>query len=131
MAQWQIRAGATLLMPTGNAGDHLHIVLNDPRPFDGYGRQPCVLLVNLSSVRADTPYDNTCVLEPGTHVFVQHRSFIYYRYARIEPEAHILRLVGQGVFKPHEPVSAETLRTIRAGLFDSPHTKREFKRYKL
>lgn len=71
------------------------------------------------------------MLEPGTHVFVQQRSFVSYRYARIEQGAHILRLVGQGVFKPHEPMSAEVLQRIKAGLFDSPHTKREFKRFKL
>ncbi len=128
MAQWLLCAGATLLIPSGNAGDHLHIVLNDPRPFDGYGQHPCVLLVNLSSVREGVPHDATCVLEPGAHVFVQQRSFVFYRYARIEQGAHIFRLVEQGVFKPHEPMSAQLLQQIKGGLFDSPHTKREFKR---
>ena len=130
MAQWQLCAGATLLIPSGNAGGHLHIVLNDPRPFDGYGQHPCVLLVNLSSVREGVPHDATCVLEAGAHVFVQQRSFVFYRYARIEQGAHILRLVDQGVFRPHEPMSSEILQKIKAGLFDSPHTKREFKRFK-
>ena len=128
MTPWRLCAGATLLMPSGNAGDHLHIVLNDPQPFAGYGQHPCVLLVNLSSVREDIPYDATCVLEPGAHAFVQQQSFVFYRYARIEQGAHILRLAEQGVFKPHEPMSAETLQEINAGLYDSPHTKREFKR---
>jgi hypothetical protein len=48
MAQWQPCAGATLLMPSGNEGDHLYIALNDPQSFENYGRQPCVVLVNLS-----------------------------------------------------------------------------------
>ena len=130
-AQWQLSAGATLLMPSGSEGDHLYVVLNDPQPFDGYGSNFCVLLVNLSSVREGAPFDDTCVLDAGTHPFVQHRSFVFYRHARVEPESHMLRLVEQGLFKPHEPRAAETFQRIKAGLYASPHTKREFKRLKV
>ena len=117
-------------MPSGNEGDHLYIALNDPRLFEGYGRQPCVVLVNLSSVREGVPFDETCVLEPDEHPFVRQRSFVFYRNARIEPESHILQLTQQGLFKPHEPMAAEVFQRIKAGLFVSPHTKREFKRFK-
>ena len=130
MAQWQLCAGATLLMPSGNEADHLYIVLNDPCRFEGYGSNPCVLLVNVSSVREGVPYDATCLLEPGEHEFVRHSSFVFYRNARIEQESHILRLVDQGLFKPHTAVSVRVFQRIKAGLFDSPHTKREFKRFK-
>ena len=115
-------------MPSGNEGDHLYIVLNDPRPFDGYGKNPSVVLVNLSSVRESVPHDATCVLEAGAHPFVRQRSFVFYRNARIEPESHVLQLTQQGVFKPHESMPADVFQRIRAGLFESPHTKREFKR---
>lgn len=130
MAQWQLCAGATLLMPSGNEGDHLYVVLNDPCAFDSYGSNPCVLLVNLSSVREGVPYDATCVLDPGEHAFVRRQSFVFYRNARIEQESHILRLMDQGLFKPHVAVSDEVFQRIKAGLSDSPHTKREFKRFK-
>jgi len=127
-AQWRVCAGATLLMPSGNEGDHLYIVLNDPQPFENYGRHACVVLVNLSSLREGVPHDATCVLEPGEHAFVTRKSFVFYRNARIEQENHVLQLVRQGVFKPHEPMPTAVLRRIKAGLFASPHTKREFKR---
>ena len=123
-------AGAALLIPSGNEGDHLFIALNDPGRFEGYGSNPCVVLVNLSSVREGVPYDATCVLDAGEHEFVRHPSFVFYRNARIEPESHVLRLVEQGLFKPHVAVSAEVLQRIKSGLFASPHTKREFKRFK-
>ena len=117
-----------MLMPSGSEGDHLYIVLNDPRSFEGYGKNACVVLVNLSSVREGVPHDTTCVLEPGLHLFVSRRSFVFYRNARIEQEGHVLQLTQQGLFKPHDPVSAGVLRRVKSGLFDSPHTKREFKR---
>jgi len=128
--QWRPCAGATLLMPSGNDGDHLYIVLNDPQTFESYGRHACVVLVNLSSVREGMPYDETCVLEASAHPFVRHRSFVFYRNARVEQESHILQLTQRGLFKPHVPVSVEVFQRIKAGLFDSPHTKREFKRFK-
>lgn len=131
MAQWHLGAGATLLMPSGNEGDHLFIALNDPCQFEGYGSNPCVLLVNLSSVRAGVPYDATCVLGAGEHEFVRHPSFVFYRNARIETVNHVLRLVEQGRFKPQVAMPAEVLQRIKSGLFASPHTKREFKRIKL
>ena len=128
MAQWQLCAGATLLMPSGNEGDHLYIVLNDPCRFEDRGSNLWVLLVNLSSVREGVPYDDTCLLEPGEHPFVRHRSFVFYRNARIGPESHVLQLTQNGLFKPNDPTPTEIFQRIKSGLYNSPHTKREFKR---
>ena len=89
-----------------------------------------MVLVNLSSVREGGPHDGTCVLEAGAHSFVKHRSFVFYRNARIEQENHILQLTQQGLFKPHDPMPEDVFQRIKSGLFDSPHTKREFKRFK-
>ena len=118
-------------MPSGNEGDHLYILLNDPRPFEGYGKNPCVVLVNVSSLREGVPHDATCVLEAGAHPFVSRRSFVFYRNARIEQEGHILQLTQQGLFKPHDHMPADVFQKIKAGLLESPHTKREFKRMRL
>jgi hypothetical protein len=76
------------------------------------------------------PYDAACVLAPGEHPFVTRESFVFYRYARIEQVSHVLQLMRQGVYKPHVAVSAAVFQRVKAGLFDSPHTKREFKRFK-
>lgn len=127
MSAWQAHAGATLLMPSGPQGDHLHIVLNDPKLFPGYGANPCLVLVNVSTVRDGAECDATCILEAGCHPFVKQESFIVYRSARIEPLAHVARLVKQGFFKPHPAVDAALLARIRTGLRSSAFTKREFK----
>ena len=128
MQGWQLQQGATLLMPSGPDGDHLFVVLNDPKAFPGYGANPHVLLVNLSKVpRAGVYYDPTCVLPPGCHPFVTAASYIVYRSVRIDPETHVLGMVGKGIFRPHQPMPAGIVATIRAGLTASPFTKREFK----
>jgi hypothetical protein len=66
---WQLQQGATLLMPSGPDGDHLFVVLNDPKVFPNYGPNPQVLLVNLSTVRPDVHFDATYLLQPGCHLF--------------------------------------------------------------
>jgi hypothetical protein len=130
MAAWQPSAGATLLIPTG-AGKHLFVVLNDPVVLEGYGTQGCVVLVNVSTVRQEIPYDDTCVLEAGSHRFVTARSYVRYQDARVYRASDLARLVAQGVFSPHEPVSADLVQRMKAGLGASPRTKREFKTLKI
>lgn len=127
MAGWQLQQGATLLMPSGPDGDHLFVVLNDPKVFPNYGSNPQVLLVNLSTVRQGVHFDATCLLQPGCHPFVKVESYVVYRSARFEPEAHLLALVQKGLFRPQDPMSAAIVGAIRSGLIASPFTKREFK----
>ena len=127
MAGWQLQQGATLLMPSGPDGDHLFVVLNDPKVFPDYGPNPQVLLVNLSTVRQGVHFDATCLLQPRCHPFVKVESYVVYRSARVEPEAHLLALVEKGLFRPHDPMPAAIIDDIRSGLIASPFTKREFK----
>lgn len=114
-------------MPSGPEGGHLFIILNDPMVIDTYGPRAHVLLVNLSTVRQGISCDETCVLAASCHPFVKHESYVVYARARIDPAEHLQRLVRQGVFKPQEPMPADILTQIRAGLKTSPFTKREFK----
>lgn len=127
MAAWQATAGATLLMPSGADGDHLYIVLNEPKPFPEYGSHPCVVLVNVSTIRQGVRHDQTCVLNAGCHPFVKHDSYIVYRSARIERASHVQRLVHQGLFRPHTPFEEGLLALVKVGLRSSPFTTREFK----
>lgn len=127
MAAWQATAGATLLMPSGADGDHLFVVLNQPKTFPGYGGQPCVVFVNISTVRQGAMHDPTCILDAGCHPFVKQESYIVYRKARIEPVLRVQRLVRQGFFRPHVPFEEELLALIKIGLRSSPFTTREFK----
>lgn len=126
MHAWQPSAGATLLIPSG-ASKHLFVVLNQPAPFSGYGSQPCVVLVNVSSVRKDIPYDTTCTLPAGCHPFVMQESYVRYQDARIYRADELAARVAQGLFSLHQPMTQQWLEAIRAGLRTSPRTKREFK----
>ena len=127
MAAWQAQAGATLLMPSGPDGDHLYVVLNDPKPFHGYGSQPCVVLVNVTTVRAGVKHDDTCVLSPGCHPFVKDESYVLFRSARIERVSHVNQLVKQGLFKPQAAFAPNLLGFIKAGLRSSPFATPEFR----
>ncbi len=127
MAGWQAREGETLLMPSGSQGDHLFVILNNPKQFPGYGPNPCVVLVNLSTVRQGIKHDGTCVLAAGCHPFVKQDTFVVYRSARIETEAYLDKLVKQGLFKPHDAMDAVIVTKIKIGLKSSPLTKLDFK----
>jgi hypothetical protein len=58
---------------------------------------------------------------------VKVESYVVYRSARVDSEAHLLELVQKGVFRPQEPMPAAIVGAIRSGLIASPFTKREFK----
>jgi hypothetical protein len=118
-------------MPSGPDGNHLFILLNDPKVFDGYGARAHVVLVCVSSIRDGIPHDTTCELESGCHVFVKRSSYVLYRHARIEAAKRLEKLVEQGVFKPHSPVSPELLERVKRGLRSSPFATREFKEFDL
>lgn len=130
MAPWQAIAGAMLLIPSGPGGEnHLFVLLNDPKPFPGYGARPCVVLVNVSTVREGAAHDPTCVLEAGCHPFVKQKSYVVYRSARIEPVARVVQLLKQGFFKPQPSIDEGLLALIKIGLRSSAFTKREFKQF--
>ncbi len=116
MTAWIPRAGATVLMPSGQ-GNHLFVALNDPRTFNGYGPALCMALVNFSSVpNPPALFDPTCVLTAGCHPFVQRESYVYYRHTRIEQERDVQQRLAKGVYIPHEPVGTELLARIKVGL---------------
>jgi hypothetical protein len=131
MATWVPRAGATLHMPSGpssGSGKHLFIVLNDPKLFTNYGPALCIALVSLSSVPAqDVRFDETCILHAGCHPSVRHDTYVYYRGTRMEQLRDVLKRLEDGFYTPGEPLEPTVLLAVKAGLLNSPFTKREFK----
>jgi hypothetical protein len=85
------------------------------------------VLVNVSSVRKNIPYDTTCTLPAGCHPLVVTESYVRYQDARMYRADELAARVAQGLFSFHEPMAQEWLEAIRAGLRRSPRTKREFK----
>ena len=119
MPDWVCSEGGTLLIPSGQ-GNHLFVVLNNPKDFDGYAEQSCVS-VSICSIR-DAPHDSTRILKAGSHPFVNRDSYVAYRHARIDTAGHLQQLVKERVFVPLDPFRGELLQAIQAGLFTSPHT---------
>jgi hypothetical protein len=113
----------TVMIPTGNVGDHLFVITTDACPAGKH------LLVNLTSVKQDRHNDLTCILEPGEHPFITQQSYILYRGAQIQGSNRLGAMVDGWVYRSGARASAELTDRILAGFFDSPFTPRFVKNY--
>lgn len=120
MSSWICACGNTLLIPSGQQGNHLYIVLNDPMDFNGHPPQSCAS-VCICTIRLG-PYDKTCVVAPGEHKFVVDPSYVAYRHTRIDQASHLIGMVTANAVFPHDPVSNELLTRVRLGLRESKQT---------
>ncbi len=119
------RAG-TLLIPSGPEDNpdlrHLHVVCTDP----------CVngnqIIVSITSWTNDL-CDGTCILRAHEHEFLRHKSYVFYRKARIEAATTLDNGVQQGLFEPREAMNAQTFLRIRNGICRSIQTPRKVKQY--
>ncbi|QIO10023.1 hypothetical protein [Acinetobacter lanii] len=121
---WDAKAGDTLLVPSGPSGNHLFIVLFDPQsPIDiSFGKKLHLAQVNFTSVRSGMNYDSTCIVEPGDHSFITHKSYVNYSRLRYEEYEPIKRGVQNGRLLLHEPVTYDLLCRIREGAITSNKT---------
>jgi hypothetical protein len=69
--------------------------------------------VNFTSQRIDK--DQSCVIYPGEHPFVESETVVLYAGARIVPESAILAAVSAGALKLHKVISKKLLARIRGG----------------
>lgn len=121
--------GRCMLIPSGSGDNkHLFTIIIEPLVLPQTGRKPIVILVNFTSIRDDIPYDDACIIQAGEHPFIQHKSYISYRNARIDSVAHIENLLEKGVFIEKEPCSQKLLEKILQGALKSKRIPREFKR---
>jgi hypothetical protein len=116
------RIKQTFLIPSG-CKNHLFVVLTEAC-LEGN-----ILLVSFSTIREERFYDETCMVYPGEHPFIKNPSYIEYRKARIEKEAHLIKCRDTTYWPHHEPVSDELFKRICNGVFDSPHTPKRIKEY--
>lgn len=118
---------ATLLIPSGPQGDqhrkHLFVLLTDPN--DNEFGEKSVLIVSLSTVKPKLPHDSTCILHPGDHRFVKHKSYVVYQKARLELVEKICRGVKNGQLIPHGPMDSNVFARICQGLMASRLTPRK------
>ena len=98
-------------MEAGNAfkygrQKHLWVVVSDPALDRKH-----VVIANMTS----DGLDQSCVLDVGDHVFIEHPTVMRYDRARIESDAALERLVASGSIILQDPVSPEVLKRIREG----------------
>ena len=128
MGSWAPSRGETLLVPSGPSGEHLFLMLLGPAVLPGYGPNPQVAMASITSIRTDIPFDGACILQPGEHPFVQHPSYVAYRYLRLDGEPHIARMVASSVWRVHQPCAPLLLQRVVDGVCKSKLTPREYKR---
>lgn len=117
----------TLLIPTGPV-KHLHIVMNDPVFSPEYGDMR-VLIVNISSIKPDTPYDNACTLSAGIHPFIRQPSYVYYKEAVVSLVPRIEEKIGLGEYDIKQPVDEPLYDQVLAGFATSRHAPPKIKRF--
>ncbi len=127
MQGWQAVPGQTLLVPSG-PGLHLFFLILGPVVLADYGSAPQLAMVSATTLREGVPHDPACVLEAGEHPFIQHRSYLAYRYMRLDSSAHVEKMVSGAVWKPHDPCAGDILQRIVSGVCQSRLTPREYKR---
>ena len=69
------------------------------------------LIVNITTYRDGC--DKSCVVMPGEHSFLKHKSVINYGDSKIVSISTIEEAFSKGVIKPHDPVRPELLKRIR------------------
>ena len=113
----------TLHIPSGPTGNHLFAIITDP------SQEGTHLLVCFSSLKPGVHHDPACLVNVGEHPFVTVPSAVEYRFARVEPSAHLVKCVAGWTFKRGEPVSDALLQKIRDGVLKSRFATRFIKDY--
>lgn len=121
-----VAKAGTLLIPSGPTHDadrkHLHIVCTDPCEN---GNQVVVSVVSWTSELCD----NTCILQAYEHDFLKHKSYVFYRKARIEAAATLDNGIQNGTFKLRDPINGQSFLKVCKGICSSSQTPRKVKIY--
>ena len=122
MSAWVPQRGGTLLITSGTNQDpdkkHLFIICTNP---DKNGQ---VLLVSICS-RQDKYDDKTCTLGPSVHAFLNRKSYVSYRHARIESASDLQKRVANGTIEPLTNLKDTILEEICVGFAKSDKTPRK------
>lgn len=110
-----MKAGDTFL--AGEDEDeklHLRIIVTSPNASGE------VAVVSLTTRRRHS--ESLVTLFPGDHPFVQHESVIAFAYSEVNTVTKIENAIASGKARMRDPVSADLLRRMQAGLLDSDFT---------
>lgn len=107
--------------------NHLHIICSK-QFFNKDAGAMSVLAVNVSSVRPEAQFDDTCVLHAGDHPFIVHDSYVRYKDAVVMKVERILSAIDSGEITVLEEVSDDVFERVLAGFEKSIHTKTKIKK---
>ena len=125
---WSCQKGDTLLIPSGPENKkHLFALMLEPLLVEGRGSTPCVLLACVTSVKDGSALEDCCLLTPADHPFIEHDSFVDYRWTRLESIQHLQSCVDRGTFIEKAPCSPELIKRIIIGALKSRRISREYK----
>ena len=117
------------MIPSGpDHKKHLFALMLDPAAVDGMGAKPCVLLACVTSVKDGLPHEDACLLQAGDHPFIEHDSYVDYRFTRLEQAEHLEGLVKNGTFIPKDDCSHGLIKRIISGALISRRIPREYKK---
>lgn len=110
----QIVEGDTFLYQYPGSKYHLFIVVTRRMNDSSF---VCTMV---SSWKNDSRLDDpACILEPGDHPYIQHKSYVAYKETVIFYPDQLDRLFASGMCLPRDPVSPSLLDRIRANAFRS------------
>lgn len=130
MTTWSLKTGASLLIPSGPAlGQmHLHVVLNDPKPMEGFGNYACALACFCSVPTTGIPYEQTREFAANSHPFIVHQTYVSYRHFQVLPAQHIIQCVKTGTYVPKsEAFPVADVQSIIDGYRESGRVQRYLK----
>ena len=87
---------------------HLWIITSDPSKD-----KEKVVIMNLTTYTIDE--EEVCVLQPGDHPFVKHKTAIRYYEARIVSLGVLTRLLDANALRPHQRASSDMMAKIWRG----------------
>lgn len=101
--------GDTFRLAQRGINDHPFVVISDP------AKDPTqIVTANFTSWAEGKDKDPSCIVEPGEHKAVTHRSCMYYGNNAFTLELYE-RLRKSGALVPQDPVSRKLLERILAG----------------
>ena len=109
-----MNAGTTFVLANNQMAidDHLWVVLSDTGKFPEQ-----VVIVNFTTYAQEK--DQACVINPGEHVWITHRSCIAYAHAKVVALTTLLKLKDAGSIVLQEPLDSKLLERVRQRSGDS------------
>lgn len=102
------KIGDTFLLAKSHINDHLLIIISDPEQDPDQ-----IVTANFTSWRADK--DQRCIVLPGDHSLVTHRSCVHYAEDRLIELTQYEQFLASGAIVAHDPVNHELLNRILDG----------------